>query len=136
MVTDKQFWIGLIGTIVLSTIIAVGIHAFERMADYWPLSAITIFIFTVLSIAAFYGGKLAAQSTNKHLFTSVIMGFTMIKMIFSGIIVLSYNALAEPAEKFFVLPFFILYIIFTAFEMVVMIKQARTTSPTIKKEHE
>lgn len=132
MITDKQFWLGLAATVGLSICLTGGLHLLERLSPYWGLSALTIGIFTLLSIVAFFAGKFASTSSNKHLFTNLIMGFTLVKMILSGMIVIGYQMLAEPEDKLFVLPFFLLYILFTAFEMFVMIKQARATAPTPK----
>lgn len=126
MISDKQFWLGLAGTVGLSSVAAAALHLVPRLTPYWSFSLVTILLFMVLSIVAFYLGKRAAKSTNKHLFTSVIMGFTLLKMMLSGATVFLYHLLAEPADKIFVLPFFLFYLLFTSFEAFVMIKQARS----------
>lgn len=127
-ITDKQFWLSLLGVTVVTGLLCALLHMAPQLSPYWLLSAITIFLFTLFSIAAFYAGKFAAKSSNKHLFTNVIMGFTLLKMMLSGAIVIVYNLLAEPEDKVFVLPFFLIYLIYTVFETIVMIKQARATS--------
>lgn len=128
MISDKQFWVGLAATVGIASIAAAALHLLPRLAPYWSFSLATVLLFTVLSIGAFYAGKRASGAANKHLFTSVIMGFTLLKMMLSGITIFLYHLLAEPADKIFVLPFFILYLIFTIFEAFVMIKQARNTN--------
>lgn len=128
VVTDKQFWLGLLTVTAITGLLVTLLHLFEKLSPYWPLSATTILLFTLFSIAAFFAGKMAAKSTNKHLFTNVIMGFTLFKMLLSGAIVIVYHLLAEPVGKLFILPFFLIYLIYTVFETFIMVKQARTTS--------
>lgn len=129
MLTHQRFWRYLAGVVVLTSLLVAGLHATDRLAPYWAFSASSILLFTLLGVGAFYAGKYAARSPNKHLFTNLIMGFTLLKMMIGGGLVIGYQMLFRPQDKIFVLPFFLIYLIFTAFEMVVMIQQARQTAP-------
>ncbi len=81
--------------------------------------------FALLTVAMFYAGHGAARSSNKNDFTSVAMGFSGGKMFLSAIIILIYVELAVPTSKFFILPFFALYLIYTVFEVYFMMKLGR-----------
>ena len=74
----------------------------------------------------FFTGRSSAQSDNKNTFTSTVLGFTAGKMLLAIMIVFAYIKLAEPADRFFVIPFFAVYFIFTAFETYFMMKLGRT----------
>lgn len=74
----------------------------------------------------FLVGRSSAQSENKNNFTSTVLGFTMGKMMLAIMIIFAYMQLAEPSDKFFVIPFFTVYFIFTAFETYFMMKLGRT----------
>lgn len=125
--TLKKFWQSLGGLSLLALLLTAGLHAFPKLSAHWPLSALSILLFTGLSILIFFLGKRAATATNKHLFTNLVMGFTLVKMLFSGFIVVAYTLLAEPENKLFVLPFFLIYSLYTGFEVYVMVKLARHT---------
>lgn len=124
---NKKFWQQL-GWLTLCTLLLVAaLHAFPGLRPHWPLSALSILLFTGLSVLIFFFGKRAATATNKHLFTNLVMGFTLVKMLFSGFIIVAYTLLAAPGNKLFVLPFFLVYSIYTAFEVYIMVKLARYT---------
>ncbi|MEM7575742.1 MAG: hypothetical protein AAF433_22755 [Bacteroidota bacterium] len=119
------FWRGLIITTLLSLILSFGLHSIDRLRPHWPLTVIAIVLFILLSLAMYYLGDRTAKATNRHLFTSVTMGFTFLKMMASAGLILVYALLFEPADKLFVLPFFLIYLLYSAFELIFMIKLAR-----------
>ena len=120
-----SFWRGLIITTLISLLLGFGLHTIERLRPYWPLTAIAIVLFILLSFAMYYVGDRTARASNRHLFTSVTMGFTFFKMMASAGLILVYALLFEPADKLFVLPFFLIYLLYTIFELIFMIKLAR-----------
>jgi len=77
-------------------------------------------------------GGVTAKSTNKSLFTGVILGFTFGKIFLSLLVVIGYVQLAQPASKIFLLPFFIVYLIFTIFETYLMMQIGQHSKPAIK----
>lgn len=86
----------------------------------------------LLTLAMFLVGGITAKSTNKSLFTGVVLGFTFGKIFLSLFVVLGYYELAQPASKIFLLPFFIVYLIFTIFETYLMMQIGQHTKPAIK----
>ena len=87
----------------------------------------TFAFFVLFTLLAFWYGNMAARSTNKHQFTNAFMGLTMIKMLFSLMIVVGYFFLAKPADKLFIVPFFGIYLIYTVFETALLMKLGRTS---------
>lgn len=105
--------------IILSFIVTLGLYYFHQLPRFHPysgLSWLSLAFFNMLSIFMYYTGHRAAQSTNKHHFTNVVMGFTIGKMMISILIILGYLKLAEPDDRLFILPFFGIYLIYTIFE--------------------
>lgn len=84
---------------------------------WWSLG-----IFIPLSMAMFFGGQLAAKSADKYFFSNLIMPFTFIKMFFSVAGLVVYKKLYHPDTKYFLLPFFVVYFVFTIFETYFMVK--------------
>jgi hypothetical protein len=122
----KNFLIQLVGITGLAIAFAFGLHQVPSLADGEVLSMIAIVLFTLLTLLVFWRAKVAAASANRHSFTNVVMGITMLKMFFSIVIIYAYLVLAEPTNKLFVLPFFGIYIIYTAYEVYAMMQLSRT----------
>jgi hypothetical protein len=118
----KSFLIQLAGVTVLAIAVAFGLHQVPTLRDGEILSGVAIGLFTLLSALIFWRARVAAASANRHSFTNVVMGVTMLKMFLSIAVIYTYVLLAEPANKLFVLPFFGIYIIYTAFEVYAMMQ--------------
>lgn len=86
----------------------------------------TFAFFLLFTLLAFWYGNMAARSTNKHQFTNAFMILTMIKMLFSLMIVVGYFFLAKPTDKLFIVPFFGIYLIYTVFETALLMKMGRS----------
>jgi hypothetical protein len=70
-------------------------------------------------------GQNAALSDNKNIFTSLILGFIFGKMFLCVIFVLIYSKTVLPETKYFLVPFFIIYLAYTVFETMILTKLAR-----------
>ena len=115
---------------IITLLAAGGVFLLSRqpaLQAYSDLSWISLFFFVGISIVMYYAGFRAALSDNKYQFTNVVMGFTFGKMMLSVLIILAYNKLMEPASKFFILPFFGLYVLYTIFETYFLMKLGRMT---------
>jgi hypothetical protein len=131
----KSFLIQLAGVTALAIGVAFGLHQVPALRGGEILSGIAIGLFTFLSVLIFWRARVAAASANRHSFTNVVMGVTMLKMLLSIAAIYAYVLLAEPASKLFVLPFFGVYIIYTIFEVYAMMQLSHTKpneEPTAK----
>ncbi len=120
--TNKTFFLQLGGVILITVAALLGLFQVPKLAPYQLLGWISLGGFVFLSIVMFLIGRSAANSANKNTFTNTIMVFTMGKMMLAIMIVYAYLQLAEPIDKFFVIPFFLVYFVFTAFETYFMMK--------------
>lgn len=91
-----------------------------------PFAWGTLGFFILFTVLAFWYGGVAARSSNNHQFTNAFMGLTMIKMLFSLMIVVGYFFLAKPSNKLFIVPFFGVYLIYTVFETALLMQLGRT----------
>lgn len=113
---------------LVSSLTALGlylVHRFPPFQAHATLSLIGLAFFIGLSTAMYYFGLSAARSENKHNFTNVVMGFTVVKMMISALVVLAYFKIAMPGDKLFILPFFGVYLIYTIFETYFMTRLGR-----------
>ncbi|MEL6968850.1 MAG: hypothetical protein AAFO02_01675 [Bacteroidota bacterium] len=124
--TNQTFFLQL-GVVTLLTAAALwGLFQVPSLAPYQTLGWVSLGGFVLISLLMFFTGRSSAQSDNKNTFTSTVLGFTAGKMMLAIMIVFAYIKLAEPADRFFVIPFFAVYFIFTAFETYFMMKLGRT----------
>lgn len=82
----------------------------------WNFMLMSIGLFFLLSIAAFYLGAKAALSKDPNAFTRLIMVFTLTKLLISATFVIVWFRIESPESVMFVVPFFIVYIVYTVHE--------------------
>lgn len=122
----RIFYIQLL---ILTLLVGLGLFFLNRLPQlqsHAVLSWLSLAFFTGLSVMMFYAGRNSAQSDNKNNFTNVVLGFTIGKMFFTIMVIYAYVQLVKPEGKLFVLPFFGIYLIFTAFETYFMMKLGKT----------
>lgn len=120
--TDKQFWIQLTlvtGGTGLALFLLNNLPLFQTYQD---LSLWSVILFVVISIVMFYIGRWGVEHSNKNIFTTLLFGFVAAKMFLSVVLLLVYHLFMEPANQFFILPFFLVYIVYTIFECVYLTK--------------
>lgn len=110
------------------TLVAVGgvvtSHALLPLSYAIPLSTTAIVLLLALCVGIFWLGKRTAGSENKFLFGNVFMGVTMLKLVLCGGLIGTYIFLGNPENKFFVIPFFFAYLVYTTLEIVCLVKLA------------
>lgn len=113
------------GTAALLALLHYLIPAARAHAE---LAAGAVTLFVLICIGLFFAGKNAAQSSNKHAFTSLVSASVFGKMVVSVVFLLIYQKMAKPQNEWFVGIFLAAYVIFTAFEVWFMTRLARTSS--------
>ena len=92
---------------------------------YVTLGIVGLVLFNMHSIVVFKLSQRYAQSEDLNAFTRFIMYNLMTKLFLSIIIVWIYDIIIKPEEGLFVLPFVIIYLIFTIFEAMFLSRQAK-----------
>lgn len=77
---------------------------------------LSLLVFIGLSTGIYFPFKSAAHGNNKSLFTQLSMVFIVVKMLLSLTMLLVYNKAFHPGDRFFLVPFGIIYIVYTSFE--------------------
>lgn len=112
-----------LGLLSLATILILFcLHLNSALRPFQNLSWFSCGFFILLSIVMYYFAAKATTSDNKNTFTNVSIGFMMVKMMFSILIILAYSKLMKPESKLFLIPFFLIYLLFTIFETYFMLK--------------
>ena len=124
----SNFYIQLLIITLISAAILFGINQIELMAPYFWFSWICLGFFILFTLAMYYFGSKSAKSENKNEFTNVVVGFMAGKMFLAAMTILMYSEIVQPTSKIFILPFFIVYIIYTAFETYFMMKVGKDSA--------
>lgn len=111
----------IILTLLLTTVIFV-LSFIEIFKDSLAISLSSIVFFVSLSITVFYLGNAAARSTNKNRLTQLIMILVFFKLFSCLLIIMIYDRFFHPANNYYVLPFFLIYILYTVFEVIMLTK--------------
>ena len=122
---DRSFYLQLTYITILAALLLVPCYILLPIGSYIGLGVIGLVFFVLLSIFVYQLSKRMAKSQDLNAFTRLIMYNMMIKLFMSIFIVLIYYKVVEPSERLFILPFIIIYLIFTIFEAIFLSKQAR-----------
>ncbi|HMQ63523.1 MAG TPA: hypothetical protein PKE06_22760 [Flavilitoribacter sp.] len=113
----KNFYLQLSFLSAFTALLIIGSRQMESLQSFSDLAWISLGLFVALSAAIYHIGYRAAKSPDKTLFTTVVMGFTMLKMMLALGILFGYMKIFNPASKLFILPFLGVYFFYTIFEV-------------------
>lgn len=105
------------------------------LAEHLMLSISSLIFFIGFTVGVYFLAERAAHSSNLHTFSSVILGVIFIKMVFILFIIVLYKKEVNPENSWFLIPFFLIYLAFTIFEVYFMSKLGRI-KPQKSKERE
>lgn len=112
-------------TILLSTGLAYVLSSILDIHDYMLLSYLSVGMFAGLCLMIYRLSERASKMANKRFFMQIVMINTMIKMFGAVILVILYYKFAQPHTTLFIVPFIVVYIVFSIFETYFMMKQSR-----------
>jgi hypothetical protein len=118
--TRYRFFVQLLAlNLVLFAALAALIHFAPYFAEHQGFYLISTAALALLTIVLFEVGLRTHQSPNLQLFGQVFLGSIGFKMLITLFILIVYlkKYPPDPDDKIFVLPFFAIYIAFTAYEI-------------------
>lgn len=107
---------------LLTAAVLFALNQWSVLSPYQEFSWISLAFFVLLTLSMYVVGTLTAKSKSTAAFTGTILGFTFGKMLFSVVIVIVYFQYVRPSTRAFVIPFFLVYLVYTAFETSFMMK--------------
>lgn len=113
-------------TIAITTVLILLSTLIPQLYIHRYYSFSLIGMYTVLSIAVFFFGKVLANSDNKYLYNNLIVINFISKMAFSLFAVVIYVKLFVPTNELHLIPFVTIYLVFTIYEVYFMTRQAKT----------
>ena len=124
---NNSFWKYLGFISIITALSLVVIYQFEVFQTDILLSIVGLIFMMVTTAGLYLLSQKAIASTNKMAFIQLVMGNVLFKLVFIITIVAVYFKFVNPESKLFVLPFMIIYFIFTVFETAFIYKIANKT---------
>jgi hypothetical protein len=90
----------------------------EHQTLYW----IALLAYFAITLLFFIIGRKLAVDPNANAFTLFAMGAGFAKLALTMAVLVGYLKFADPASKYFILPFIMVYLVFTVFETYVLMK--------------
>jgi len=117
----------LFGVTLLS--IAVSLYLISlsaKVGDYVDVGYYAVPAFSLLSVLIFTRTNyLEKKAENQGLLNLVVIN-VMLKFVITGLVIGVYFQVKKPDDGIFILPFILIYVVFTIFEAYFMSEQART----------
>ena len=85
----------------------------------------SIAFFTLLSGIIYFLGTIGVSGKSNYAFITYIYVSMGIKMMLCVVMVFSYLFFFKPEKIFFIIPFFLLYILYTVFETFFLVKESQ-----------
>jgi hypothetical protein len=133
--TFRSFIIQLIIlTAATAILIAIANYFIPFFQAQQSVTWISLAFFFLLTIITGYIGFRSIEK-NAYGFVSNVNGMVMLKLLFCVGFVVAWLLIAKPGKPYFVIPFFILYVIFTFFEIrqLVMAQKRQSQQQKLSK---
>lgn len=124
--SSTRFFQLLVLTIMFIVAILYFMSINEKILAYIDISYYAIPAFTLLSIMIYFLTEHLEKQNNKGMLINLVIINVMFKFLLAIGIVMVYHKLKDPEDGIFVLPFIIIYVIFTIFETYFMSIQAKS----------
>ena len=121
----RQFYMQLTGVVILCIAAILGSNQLLPIADYTSLGVIGLVFFVILSVVMFRFAKKLSKSENLNYYTHLIMYNMMAKLFCSFIIIVIYYMVVKPEDRLFIVPYMLIYLIFTIFEAIFLSREAK-----------
>lgn len=123
--SKSLFYKYLFGLTISLSLIIIAQSFIPALQEHQGFSWASLIFFLLFTFGVYFLADKAAQSPSLNIFSSVILGVIFIKMFFIIFIVLIYKKIMDPSSPWFLIPFFIIYLAFTIFEVYFMSKLGR-----------
>jgi len=120
--TQTQFYRMLVLFSIPLFVILFWLHQIPLFRDSLNLSLICLVFFIALSIAVFYVSRRLSRHTNKYYMAHLIMALVFVKLFCCLLILIVYTKIFSPGNRAFIVPFIIIYLTYTIFEVIIMTK--------------
>lgn len=123
--TYKEFLISLSLTVGFTFLITFLLLNYETFEKYKWFSYLSLTIFTLFNIFLFTLAYFSVSSKNSYTFITIVMASIFLKILLAFGIIFYFVKMYEPTDSFYLIPFGIMYVVFSSFEIYYMQKMAK-----------
>lgn len=127
---QSTFFGSLTGISIILILFLSWLNTFPQFehARLFTWAVLTFFI--LLTLGIYFAGKHLAVAKDKNAFSSMIFFVMIFKMMLCVFFVFTFVKIMEPPNRFFLIPFFLIYFVYTTFEVVLMTKLGKVNLKT------
>jgi len=100
---------------------------FSPFQNTFYFSIISTLVFFIFTSSVYHIGLRVVDSPNKNLFSGVAITSIIVKLILILGFLFTYQAVEGPISKHYLFPFILIYLVYTVFETMVMMRLAKPT---------
>ena len=110
-------------TFILIVVLSIlSLNYFEFFQPYRYFTWVSLFFFMGLTL---FSGYYNSRSIKKPFFINIFIGMLGVKFIFSVLFFILFFIVFDSANKWLVVPYFLLFIIYKVFETLMLLKYSR-----------
>jgi len=103
----------------------IALSQFSPFQDTLFFSVTSTLVFFIFTITVYHIGLRAIDNPQKNLFTGVAISSIFMKLVLILAFLFTYQAVVEPTSKQYLFPFVLIYLVYTIFETMVMMRLAK-----------
>lgn len=127
--SSARFYLGLAIVLLLAVVSQLLFGWFlPELKPFIGLGYVAMVYFTTLSVLIYYLSRRLGTHENPYLLLYLTYAVILFKLASSVVIVYAFKRHYHPDTRYFVLPFIVVYILFTIFETAYMAKSGRLKS--------
>ena len=118
----RQFVVQLLSVTLFVGVVLWLLSFLPVFYAHQQLSWLSLLLFLMISVVMYFTGRWGVNNDNKNTFIGLMYAYMGGKMFLSVVLIMLYYFYVEPDSKLFILPFFVVYLIFTIFESYFLMK--------------
>lgn len=122
---SKRLWTLLSLPLILSGITLIFALQYSAVQEHWVFYLLSLIFFTLSSVLANLLGFKTTGASNKSLFGSVALAMMTFKMMGAALFAIVYFKLYPESSRWFILPFFLMYLYFAIYETFALVHIGR-----------
>ncbi len=124
--TPKTFYSQLAIVSALVALILFFLNFYELFASHQVFSWISLLSFILFCSLLYFVESKAIHAQDKSLFSKLFLISIFFKMLFCVLLIIAYVVISKPDDQYFILPFFVIYLFFTVYEVYFVSKLAKS----------
>ena len=124
--TPKTFFLQLALVSASVALILFILNSYELFSSHQVFSWISLLGFIIFCSLLYFVESKTVHAHDKSLFGKLFLLSIFFKMLFCVLLIIVYIVSSKPNDRYFILPFFIIYLFFTVYEVYFVSKFAKS----------